>query len=61
MIIRGEPSKEEIEFYICVSSDVSNILHLNGFYPKYFNGEKIWYTKDNKIVEFMEVNNLEWT
>mgnify|MGYP001622898675 CR=1 FL=1 len=60
MIIRGEPKDIEKFLYVCVSSKVSNILHLNGFYPKYFNGEKIWYYKNDKIIKFMEVNNLEW-
>lgn len=61
MIIRGTPNNLEKDFYICVSSEISNVLHLNGFYPKYFNGEKIWYIKNDKIIDFMEVNNLEWT
>lgn len=61
MIIRGEPKSTEKNLYMCVSGEISNILHLNGFYPKYFNGEKVWYIKDNEIIEFMEVNNLEWT
>lgn len=60
MIIRGVPKEDELKFYICVDDKTSNILHMNGFYPKYFNGKKIWYEKNKEILEFMEVNKLEW-
>ena len=58
MIIRGVPKKDESEFYICVNDKTSNILHMNGFYPKYFDGEKIWYVKNKEILEFMDKNKL---
>ena len=58
MIIRQIP--QDYENYIIVDSDTSVILHQNGFIPKYMslNGDCIFYKKDSKILDFMELNNL---
>ena len=52
MIIRGTP--KELNKYIVVNGDVSEILHKNGFMPQYIDGDDIYYLKDKEILEFME-------
>ena len=52
MIIRGTP--KELNKYIVVDSDTSEMLHKNGFIPKYIDGNDIYYLKDKEILEFME-------
>ena len=58
MIIRQIPKNPQN--YIIVDSDTSTVLHKNGFIPKYMSvdGSCIFYKKDNKIIEFMNLNNL---
>lgn len=58
MIIIGMPKNKDN--YLCVKGEVSTILHANGFMPKYINSNNIWYEKNKDIMEFMEVNKLEW-
>lgn len=47
MIIRGVP--KNLDNYIVVNSTQSEYLHRHGFYPKYINGDKIYYKKTNVI------------
>ena len=58
MIIRQIP-KNPCD-YIVVNSETSIILHKNGFIPKYMSvsGDCIFYEKNNKLIEFMQTNNL---
>lgn len=58
MIIRKTPS--DISKYIIVTSDVSIVLHKNGFVPKYMSldGEFYYYDKTDDILSFIKSNNL---
>ena len=58
MIIRQIPKNPND--YIVVNSETSTILHKNGFVPKYMSvsGDCIFYKKDDKLIEFMQTNNL---
>lgn len=47
MIIRGVPS--HLENYIIATSEQSEFLHANGFYPNYIDGNKIYYKKTEEI------------
>lgn len=57
MIIRETPKYKEK--YIVVTSFVSNILNMAGFIPKYIDENYIYYTKDDKILKFMEKEDLK--
>lgn len=59
MILRQEP-KDKIGL-IMVDSETSKKIHKNGFYPKFIspNGSYIFYIKDEKLVKFMQDNNLK--
>lgn len=52
MIIRGTP--KDIERYIAVTFEQSKILHQNNFIPIYIDDGKVYYKKNNKIVEFLK-------
>ena len=58
MIIRKIPKNPND--YVIVNSETSIVLHQNGFIPKYMSlsGDCIFYKKDNKLIEFMQQNNL---
>lgn len=52
MIIRETP--KDIEHYIKVTFEQSKILHQNNFIPIYIDDEKVYYKKNDKIVEFLK-------
>ena len=56
MIIRETPKNKDK--YIAVSSDISNVLHLMGFTPKYIDEEYIYYVKSEEILKIMEKGGL---
>lgn len=47
MIIRGVP--KHLDNYIIVTSEQSEYLHANGFYPNYIEDDKIYYKKTDEI------------
>ena len=49
MIIRRSPTN--VEDFVMVKSDMSEILHEMGFEPKYIDEEWIYYTKCEKILD----------
>ena len=51
MIIRETP--KNTEEYIIVDGATSNILHQNGFYPKYMDNNFVYYVRSNEIIDFM--------
>lgn len=57
MIIRKTPTN--LDKYISVDSKTSNILHQNGFYPKYIDNNFIYYVRSNKIIDFMNKEDLQ--
>jgi hypothetical protein len=52
MIIRGTP-KDKNNF-ILVDSEMTKVLHSNGFIPMYIDKNGVYYKKDKEILEFME-------
>lgn len=58
MLIRKEPKNPEK--YLIVDSNVSNILHRNGFKPMYmsFDGNKIYFKKEQDLMDFVYSNNI---
>lgn len=56
MIIRQTPKNKDK--YITVNSDISNVLHKHGFYPKYIDNEFIYYVKSKELKQFIKENNL---
>lgn len=56
MIIRQTPKNKDK--YITVDSDISNVLHKHGFYPKYIDNEFIYYVKSKELKQFIKENNL---
>lgn len=52
MVIRETP--KDIERYIAVTFEQSKILHQNNFIPIYIDDGKVYYKKNNKIVEFLK-------
>lgn len=56
MIIRQTPKDKDK--YIAVNSDISNVLHEHGFYPKYIDNEFIYYVKSKELKQFIKENNL---
>ena len=58
MIIRKKPNNL-MDYYI-VDSDMSVILHSNGYQPKYMSmdGSRYYYKKTESITEFINKNNL---
>ena len=57
MIIREAP--KNAEEYIIVDSITSNILHQNGFYPKYMDNNFVYYVRSNEIIDFMLKEDLQ--
>ena len=59
MILRKEP-KSRIGL-VMVNADTSFELHRNGFFPKFIspNGNYIFYEKTDKLIKFMQDNNLQ--
>ena len=57
MIIRKTPMNEDN--FIAVDENTSNILHQNGFYPKYIDSKFIYYVRSNEIIDFMIKEGLE--
>ena len=45
--------------FIAVDENTSNILHQNGFYPKYIDSKFIYYVRSNEIIDFMIKEGLE--
>lgn len=58
MIIRKTPKNPKD--YIIVDAKTSEILHKNGFHPKYMDikGEKYYYVKTENVIYFIKQNNL---
>ena len=52
MVLRGKPN--DIDDYIIVDSTNSLKLHSAGFYPKYFDGNYIYYQKNSDILTFIK-------
>ena len=52
MVIRGTP--KYVENYVTVTFEQSKILHQNNFIPIYIDDEKVYYKKNDKIVEFLK-------
>lgn len=57
MIIRNTPTN--LDGYIAVDNKTSNILHQNGFYPKYIDDSFIYYVRSDKIIKFMMKEDLQ--
>ena len=57
MIIRGHP--KNIDNYIKVDTELSLILHENGFFPKYISGDFIYYFKEDALIKFIDGRNQE--
>ena len=57
MIIRETP--KNTEEYIIVDGATSNILHQNGFYPKYMDNNFVYYVRSNEIIDFMLKEDLQ--
>ena len=57
MIIRETP--KNAEEYIIVDGATSNILHQNGFYPKYMDNSFVYYVRSNEIINFMLKEDLQ--
>lgn len=57
MIIRETP--KNAEEYIIVDGATSNILHQNGFYPKYIDNNFVYYVRSNEIINFMLKEDLQ--
>jgi len=58
MIIRGKP--KDIENYVMVNGEETQILHKNGFFPKYINSNDIYYFKTKELLEFMKGGNFNF-
>ena len=57
MIIRETP--KNAKEYIIVDSITSNILHKNGFHPKYMDNNFVYYVRSNEIIDFMLKEDLQ--
>ena len=57
MIIRQTPMN--VDNYIAVDEQTSNVLHQNGFYPKYIDNRFIYYVRSDEIIDFMIKEGLE--
>ena len=57
MIIRETP--KNAKEYIIVDSHTSNILHQNGFCPKYMDNNFVYYVRSNEIIDFMLKEDLQ--
>lgn len=51
MIIRQTPNN--VDAYIAVDNETSNILHQHGFYPKYIDSNFIYYVRSSEIIDFI--------
>lgn len=52
MIIRKTPL--DINNYIVANSKMSQILHNNGFIPKYMDDTFVYYVKTKELLDFIE-------
>lgn len=57
MIIRQTPNN--VDAYIAVDNETSNILHQHGFYPKYIDSNFIYYVRSSEIIDFMKKEDLK--
>lgn len=58
MLIRGTPNNKDD--YIIVNSDISILLHKNGFMPIYMSidSDEIYFKKTESLLDFLKYNNI---